>query len=206
MKRIIILICASLFFWSAASAQPEIIDGGIAKADPGQKNILEGKTVWDASESDDWMVAWIKISPGSDLKYGNPFYRYKVRFACPDNSLIFLEGPFTFDKDGYGKVLKQLWALMAARTSEYPKPCLGLWSVGFYICDPQTNVCYLAKEISFELKDAGIATARTSAETVSVPLPKATEETTVSAEAKRLVRTVTKSSAILRKAIKKGTR
>jgi hypothetical protein len=168
------LLAFALFFAlsSLASAALLVTDSGVSSGTADNK-ILERRSAWDAAQTADWIVAWMKIPPGSHQAGGAVRYRYKVTITAPDKS-AFNEGPFDFDSDGYARNFKPVAYFAGAKTTFSPKPCQGEWKFEFTLIDKTTGQEDLGALLPFYLSGSDPAQAPTD---INEAKDKAVDET-----------------------------
>ena len=139
MKKVIIglaLLLASVSFAYAASLL--VTDSGISVGSADNK-IGERKSSWDTSQTNEWIVAWLKIPAGSDQENGTTRYQYKISYTSPDKTGVVNEGPFNFPADGVAKTEKQVAFFNDIKTGFSPKPNEGEWKIEFTLIDKGNN-------------------------------------------------------------------
>jgi hypothetical protein len=135
MKKAFLAAALLLVAVSFAAAAPLLVtDSGISVGSA-DNQIGERKSSWDAAQTDAWIIAWLKIPPGSDQAKGVTRYQYKVSFTSPDKTGIVNEGPFNFPADGIARANKQVSFYDGIKTGFAPQPNEGEWKIEFTIID-----------------------------------------------------------------------
>lgn len=139
MKRIVLGIILLFVSVSLAHAAPLLVTDSGVSAGSADNTIGERKSSWDASQTNEWLVAWLKIPPGSDMENGLVRYQYKITYTSPDKTGVVNEGPFNFDSVGYAKTSKQVSFFDNIKTGFSPKPNEGEWKIEFTLIDKGNN-------------------------------------------------------------------
>lgn len=159
---------------TAASGQvPKVVDYGVSANGVGSK-----KTSWGTGDSGQNLVAWIKISPGSEISGGQERYTVRYRLIKPDGTAYYDNlnrgNAISFNPDGSADMIQYPVSEFLA----YP----GNWKVEYYIYDASTGTTTLANTQGFTIiSGAGTATPTTVATTRVTAVPtQQTRTTTVS--------------------------
>jgi len=137
MKKFVLFSALFLLLASLAAAAVLLVtDSGVSI---GNNNVIgERKSSWDAAQSTEWIVAWLKIPAGSDQENGAVRYRYKVTVTAPDGT-AFPEGSANFPADGIAKFNKPVSYYAGLKTTKSPNPCQGEWKIEFMMIDGGQN-------------------------------------------------------------------
>ena len=155
---------------------PNVIDFGVSSNGVGSK-----KTSWGTGDSGQNIVAWIKISPGSEISGGQERYTVRYRLIKPDGTAYYDNlnkgNAMSFNPDGSADMIQYPVSEFLA----YP----GNWKVEYYIYDASTGTTTLANTQGFTIMSgAGIAAPTTAATTkVTAISTQQTRTTTVSTPA-----------------------
>jgi hypothetical protein len=139
MKKIILALALLLASVSLATAAPLLVTDSGVSAGSANNTIGERKSSWDASQTDEWIVAWVKIPPGSDQENGTTRYTYRITYTSPDKSGVVNEGPFNFPSNGIALTSKQVSFFDNIKTGFSPKPNEGEWKIEFTLIDKGNN-------------------------------------------------------------------
>ena len=139
MKKVVLGIVWLLVSLSLAHAAPLLVTDSGVSVGSADNTIGERKSSWDASQTNEWIVAWLKIPPGSDQENGTTRYMYRITYTSPDKTGVVNEGPFNFPGDGVAMTSKQVSFFDNIKTGFSPKPNEGEWKIEFTLIDKGNN-------------------------------------------------------------------
>ena len=167
---------------SASAGVPSVISYGVSA-----NGVGAARTTWGPGDAGQNIVAWIKITPGSDQANGRERYAVQYRLIKPDGSVYYDNlnqgNAMSFNRDGSADMI------------QYPVdellPWPGNWQVEYYVRDVDSGKTTLVNTQRFTIQ-SGSATTRVTATTA--PTRVTTAPTPAVTQIQRQLRTCSGSS------------
>lgn len=134
---------------ASSTGVPAVVSYGVSA-----NNVGAVKTTWGSGDAGQNIVAWIKISPGSDLVNGQERYTVQYRLIKPDGTAYYDNlnrgNSMSFSSDGSAAMIQYPVDDLLA----YP----GTWQAEYYIRDADSGTTTLVNTQSFIIQSGAVTT------------------------------------------------